>query len=156
VKEKLKKATNDGRMDLVLRTYNKTAHKLLAEWAQGQWEKKLGIRIPVQLQEGKVYWKEISVNPAPIYFSGVTAPFGHPRAFLQEFLASSTANWTGWSSSSYDQAVEHGDFQAAQEFMAEAGFVIPIYSRDTAALVNPRWKSFHINPLGQTFFRELH
>lgn len=152
---KLKTALKSGAMDLKLRTYSKTTHKLLAEWAQGQWEKKLGVRIPIEVQEGKIYWKEIGVNPPPIYFSGVTAPYGHPRAFLQEFLSSSTANWTGWSDKNYDAAVENNDAQKAEDILGEAGFIIPVYSRGTVALVKPRWKGFHINPLGQVFLRGL-
>lgn len=151
VRAKLEKAAEKG--ELVLRTYGK--HKLLAEWAQGQWQKQLGVRVPIEVQEGKVYWKEIGANPPPIYFSGVTAPYGHPRAFLQEFLSTSTANWTGWSSKAYDEAVERNDPQAAEKILEEAGFIIPIYARDTAALVKKRWRAFHINPLGQAFLREL-
>lgn len=152
---RLQKAAKEDRMDLVLRTYNKAAHKTLAEWAQGQWRKAFGVRIPIEVQEGKIYWKEITSDPPPIYFSGVTAPYGHPRALLQEFLSGSTANWTGWSSAEYDEAVARGDAQRAEEILAGAAFVIPVYVRDTAALVRSRWKRFHLNPLGQVFLRDL-
>lgn len=154
-KKLLAEAVKKGEMNLVLRTYNKPAHKLLAEWAQGQWEKKLGVRIPIEVQEGKVYWKEISTNPAPIYFSGVTAPYSHPRAYLQEFFQSSTANWTSWTSSEYDQAVDNQDFQKAENLLEESGYVIPLYSKDIAILLQKNWSGFYINPLGQTFLSEL-
>ncbi len=150
-KDRLTAAVQAGEMNLLLRVYSKPAHKLLAEWAQGQWEKKLGIRIPIEVQEGKVYWKEISVNPSPLFFGGVTAPFGHPRAFMQEFLSSGTANWTGWHSGKYDSAVESGDFADAEAILEKDGYVIPLYQRDTVALVQSGWKNFHINPLGQVF-----
>lgn len=153
--EKLKAAAKEKRMDLKLRTYAKTAHKVLAEWAQGQWEKKLGVRIPIEVQEGKVYWKEVGVNPPPIFFGGVTAPFGHPRAFLQEFLSGSSANWTGWSSAEYDRAVENGLYAEAERMLENEGFVIPLYRRDTVALVATKWKGFHVNPLGQVYLGEV-
>lgn len=152
---KLKEAVKEKRMDLKLRTYSKTAHKVLAEWAQGQWEKKLGVRIPIEVQEGKVYWKEIGVNPSPIFFGGVTAPFGHPRAFLQEFLSGSSANWTGWSSAEYDSAVAQEAFAEAEGILETDGFVIPLYRRDTVALVSTKWKGFHVNPLGQVYLSEV-
>lgn len=153
--KRLRQAAREGRMDLVLRTYNKAMHKLLAEWAQGQWLQAFGVRIPIEVQEGKIYWKEITTNPPPIYFSGVTAPYGHPRAFLQEFLATSTANWTGWTSAQYDAAVNRGAFQEAEDILAEAGYIVPVYARDTAVLIQPKWKRFHLNPLGQAFLRDL-
>jgi ABC-type oligopeptide transport system substrate-binding subunit len=148
-------AVKEKRMNLVLRTYAKAAHRSLAEWAQGQWEKKLGVRIPIEVQEGKVYWKEITVNPAPIFFGGVTAPFGHPRAFMQEFLTGSSANWTSWSSPMYDQAVALEKFEEAEGVLQNDAFIIPLYQRDTVALVSAKWKGFHINPLGQVFLADI-
>ena len=153
--EKMKAALAAGKMDLVLRVYDKSAHRLLAEWLQGQWEKKLGVRIPIEVQESKVYWKDVVRSPAPIFLSGVTAPYAHPRSFLQEFLTSSTANWTGWSSAAYDEAVTKEKFQEAEELLREGGHVIPLYERDSVALVQKKWKSFFINPLGQVFLSEL-
>ncbi len=152
---KLRVAAKEGRMDLKLRTYSKTAHKALAEWAQGQWEKNLGVRIPIEVQEGKVYWKEVGTNPSPIFFGGVTAPYGHPRAFMQEFLSGSSANWTGWASPGYDRAVAGEKFTEAERVLEKDSFVIPLYRRDTAALVATKWDGFHINPLGQVFLAEV-
>jgi len=151
----LLQAVKEKKMTLLLRTYSKTAHKVLAEWAQGQWEKKLGVRIPIEVQEGKVYWKEITVNPAPIFFGGVTAPYGHPRAFLQEFLSGSSANWTGWNSPEYDKAVSLEQNEEAEGILENDGFIIPLYQRDTVALVSSRWKNFFINPLGQVFLADV-
>lgn len=152
---KLEAAQAKGKMDLVLRVYDKSAHRLLAEWAQGQWEKKLGVRIPIEVQESKVYWRDVVRSPAPIFLSGVTAPYAHPRSFLQEFLTSSTANWLGWSSAAYDKAVDEERFQEAEDTLREGGHVIPLYSRDSVALVQKKWKHFFINPLGQVFLAEV-
>lgn len=154
-KKILQAAKKAGTMDLKLRVYEKSAHKLLAEWAQGQWEKKLGVRIPIEVQEGKVYWREIYTDPAPIFLSGVTAPYGHPRAFAQEFLSTSTANWTGWSAKEYDTAVNAEDFNKAEEILHEAGYIIPLYARGTVVLLQPQWKNFWINPLGQVFLQDV-
>lgn len=154
-KAALAKAQEEKKMDLVLRIYNKQSHKQLAEWAQGQWEKKLGVRIPIEIQEAKVYWKEISTKPAPIFLSGVTAPYNHPRAFLQEFLSGGSANWTGWGSPDYDAAVAGERYQEAEDFLQNAGFVIPLYMRDTVALVKKQWKGFWVNPLGQPFLADV-
>lgn len=154
-KEKLRLAAKEKKLGLVLRTYSKTAHKVLAEWAQGQWEKKLGVRIPIEVQEGKVYWKEVGVNPSPIFFGGVTAPYGHPRAFMQEFLSTSSANWTGWSSADYDSAVKNEAYSDAEGILESDGFVVPLYRRDTVALVAAKWKGFWVNPLGQVFLADV-
>lgn len=151
----LKAAAKDGKMDLRLRVYSKPVHKQLAEWAQGQWLKKLGVLIPIDLEEEKVYWSEVGVNPSPIFISGVTAPYNHPRAFLQEFLSTSSANWLGWKSDIYDLAVSDDKFLRAEEILLEAGYVIPLYRRGTVALVNPAWQGFEINPLGVVYFRDL-
>jgi oligopeptide transport system substrate-binding protein len=152
---KLAQAQAEGKMDLLLRVYSKSAHRLLAEWAQGQWEKKLGVRIPIEVQEAKAYWKELGSAPPPLFLSGITAPYAHPRAYLQEFLSASTANWTGWTSGDYDRAVDEGNFAGAEEILQEGGHVIPLYSRDAVGLVQKKWKRFSINPLGQVFLSEL-
>lgn len=151
----LERATKEGKMNLSLRVYQKSSHRLLAEWAQGQWEKKLGVRIPVEVKEAKVYWKELASSPPPIFLGGVTAPYAHPRALLQEFLSSSTANWTGWSSGAYDAAVADGRYQEAEEELGRAGFIIPIYYRDSVALLKKGWRNFFVNPLGQAFLSEV-
>jgi ABC-type transport system substrate-binding protein len=85
----------------------------------------------------------------------VTAPYGHPRAFLQEFLSSSSANWTGWSSADYDKAVDEERFQDAEDILQASGMFIPLYTRDTVAVVAKKWKGFHVNPLGQVFLEEV-
>lgn len=148
-------AAASGKLDLRLYTYAKTNHKLLAEWAQGQWEKKLGVRIPLAVEESKVYWKDVGLRPLPIFFGGVTAPFAHPRAFLQEFLTGGSANWTGWSSAAYDQAVAAEDYARAEGILERDAHVIPLYQRDTVALVQKKWKGFFVNPLGQAFLAEV-
>jgi ABC-type oligopeptide transport system substrate-binding subunit len=148
-------AEKAGQMDLKLRVYSKPIHKQLAEWAQGQWLKNLGVTIPIELQEEKVYWSEIGVNPAPIFLSGVTAPYNHPRAFLQEFFVGSSANWLGWKSDIYDLAVSDEKFLRAEDILLEAGHVIPLYTRGTVALVKLGWQGFNINPLGVVYFQNL-
>ncbi|MCO5143816.1 MAG: peptide ABC transporter substrate-binding protein [Oligoflexia bacterium] len=154
-KKILKEAAKKEKMDLKLRTYAKPAHKLLAEWAQGQWEKNLGIRIPIEVVEEKVYWKEIYAKPGAIFFGGVTAPYGHPRAYYQEFFKNSSANWTGWTSASYDEAVYKENFQTAEDILLSDGYIIPLYSKDIVVLVSKKWKSFFINPLGQFFIEGM-
>ena len=154
-RRKLQSAVKANKFDLELYVYNKSNHKLLAEWAQGQWEKRLGVRIPIKVEEGKVYWSEMNLKPLPIFFGGVTAPFGHARAFLQEFLTGSSANWTGWASPAFDTAVASEEFAKAEQVLERAAHVIPLYRRDTVALVQARWKNFFINPLGQAFLAEV-
>jgi oligopeptide transport system substrate-binding protein len=154
-KATLMKAVTEGRMNLTLTVYNKEAHKKLAEWAQGQWEKKLGVRIPIQIKDAKVYWKEIPNAAAPIFLGGVTAPYDHPRAYLQEFITSSSANWTGWTSAVYDRAVTEERFQDAEDALEAGAFVVPLYTRDAVALVKKQWKGFFINPLGQPFLADV-
>lgn len=151
----LQKAEQEKRMDILFRVYNKPAHKLLAEWVQGQWLKAFDVKIPVEVQEAKVYWKEILSNPAPIFLSGLTAPFFHPRAFLQEFLSTSTANWTGWKNAEYDAFVAADQTKKAEELLLRDSFIVPVYSRGSAALVQKGWRGFWINPLGQVFLKDL-
>ncbi len=155
-KELLSKAVTDNHMDLRLVVYNKQSNKNLAEWAQGQWLKKLGVTIPIEIQEAKVYWSQMSPNAPAIFLSGVTAPYNHPRAFLQEFFSDSSANWTSWKSSEYDSLVAQEKFQKAEELLQKEGYVMPLYSRDTVALVQKTWKGFWINPLGQVFLKNVH
>ncbi|RYZ98460.1 MAG: hypothetical protein EOP11_20670, partial [Proteobacteria bacterium] len=154
-KEILRRAVAEGKMDLVFRVYNKASHRLLAEWAQGQWEKTLNVRIPIEVQEAKIYWKELSSAPPPLFLSGITAPYAHPRAYLQEFLSDSTANWAGWNSAAYDKAVEEEKYEEAEGLLAEGGQVIPLYTRDATGLLQKRWKDFTVNPLGQVFLGRL-
>jgi len=144
-----------AKANLVLRVYQKGVNRLLAEWAQGQWEKKLGVRIPIEAQEGKVYWKEITREAAPIFLSGVTAPYAHPKAFLQEFLSSSTANWTEWRSVAYDEAVKSKEFAKAEVILQKSGVVIPLFHRNSALNLSDRAKGVWMNPLGQLILPSL-
>jgi ABC-type oligopeptide transport system substrate-binding subunit len=152
---RLQALARKGALRLKLYTYAKTSHKLLAEWLQGQWEKRIGVRIPLVVEESKVYWSDVNENPLPIFFGGVTAPYGHPRAFLQEFLTGASANWTSWGSAEYDAAVAGGEYAKAERVLERDGYVIPLYQRDTVALVKAKWKGFWINPLGEAFLAEV-
>lgn len=155
VQELLLTAVKDGRMDLRLRVYSKPIHKQLAEWAQGQWQKYLGINIPVEVVEEKVYWNEIATNTPPIFLSGVTAPFNHPRAFLQEFFKGSSANWLGWGSETYDLAVDDQKYVRAEDILLDSAQVIPLYTRGNVALLAKQWQGFLINPLGVVYLADV-
>lgn len=139
--------------DLRLRIYNKGTYKLLAEWLQSQWQQRLGVKIPVDVAEEKVYWKEIPVQPAAIFLSGITAPFPHALAFLQEFASNSSANWTAFRSPAFDALLTQRKFRAAEELLMQEAFVIPLYERGQALLIAPRWQGkVWLNPLGQLAF----
>lgn len=148
VREQIKKnrSTSDERP--VLRVYNKTAHRLLAEWAQHEWYSKLGLQVEIEVVDEKQYWAEIGKKTPAIFLSGVTAPYVHARAFLAEFRSDSTANWTNWQSKKYDALVRAGKIARAERVLLDAGHVIPLYRRGTAVLLKSKWQGFWINPMG--------
>ena len=74
---------------------------------------------------------------------------------MQEFLSDSSANWTSWRSVDYDRFVAEEKIAKAEELLRKQGFVIPLYARDTIALVKKQWKGFSINPLGQIFLKNV-
>jgi ABC-type oligopeptide transport system substrate-binding subunit len=136
--------------DLKLYIYNKSSHKQLAEWAQEKWQKKLGIKVPIEVREEKVYWSELPKKSAPMFLNGITAPYPHPRAFLQDFLSDSSANWTGFRSKKFDLLVAQGKFVDAEKVLLDSGWVIPLYERGQVILANAKWRGkIWVNPLGR-------
>ena len=59
-------------------------------------------------------------------------------------------------SGEYDAAVASEKFGAAEEILERDGWVIPLYRRDTVALVREKWRGFYINPLGQVYLADVY
>lgn len=86
-------------------------NKLVAESVQAQWKKNLGLTVELANKEWKVFLKELSTDPPPIYRLGWGADFPDPDNFMNLFTTTSANNHTNWGDPRYDALIA----EAAQE-----------------------------------------
>lgn len=162
-----RKNWSGGKKRIELHYYSKDIHNPLMELLQEQWRKNLGVEVSLIRTEGKTYWNLLHKTPPAIFLSGTTAAFAHPFSFYSEFLSESAANWGHYSSKAYDDAtlkvakLAHGPALKAEAARAERQIlekdcaVIPLYFRQTAALVSSKWQGFHINPMTFVYLKTV-
>ena len=103
---------NPARLAPVRVVYNTDqTHRLVAETVQAQWQQHLGVRVELENREWKVFLKELTVSPPPVFRLGWGADFPDPDNFMNLFTSYSANNHTGWGNARYDALVE----QAARE-----------------------------------------
>ena len=81
-------------------------HKLVAERVQALWREHLGVRVELENREWKVFLKELSTDPPPVFRLGWGADFPDPDNFMNLFTSYSENNHTGWANPRYDELVE--------------------------------------------------
>lgn len=138
-----------------LEYYTKEIHIPLVQWIQGQWEKKLGIKVELIASESKVYWNKLSDRSSvpQIFLSGITASYSHPFAFLSEFQTDSIANWGRFSSKDYDRWIQMNDknlwTRAEKLLLDEECAVVQLYQRATTNLISKKYSGFNMNALAR-------
>lgn len=165
--EAARKLWGSSKKKIELRYYSKDVHNPLMELVQEHWRKHLGVQTNLIRTEGKTYWSQLHKNPPAMFLSGTTAAFAHPYSFYSEFLSDSAANWGHYSSKTYDDAtlkiakLAPGPALKAEATRAERQIlerdcaVIPLYFRQTAALVSSKWAGFQINPMTYVYLKAV-
>lgn len=144
-----------------LHYYAKGVHDLLMQWVQGQLKRNLGADVKLVRQEGKTYWAQLQHSPPDVFLSGTTAAYAHPYSFVSEMLSKSPANWGHFESQEYDRLAEKVALSAASAHVADKLLVerecaiVPLYFRQTVALVSRKWDGFFINPMTYVYLKEV-
>ncbi len=157
---------NPARLAPVRVVYNtEQTHRLVAETVQAQWQQHLGVRVELENREWKVFLKELTVSPPPVYRLGWGADFPDPDNFMNLFTSYSATNHTGWGNARYDALVEQAArepdvgrrqalYDEAQRILCEQDVPIaPLFVSAINLAVAERVKGFEPNPM-DIFFLE--
>jgi oligopeptide transport system substrate-binding protein len=142
-------------------------HKLVAEKVQALWREHLGVRVELENREWKVFLKELSSNPPPVFRLGWGADFPDPDNFMSLFTAESDNNHTGWANPRYDELVERAAREAdpterqrlydqAQQILCEQDVpIVPLFVTASNFAVARRIQGFVTTPMDLYFFDEV-
>jgi len=154
-----------GPLDL---TFNYDAtNKRLAEWAQGQWKKNLGLEVTLVNEEWKSFLNHLHRQPPGLYRMGWGADYPDPDNFLNLFTSYSGNNHTKGKNAAYDKLITEGArtsdpklrkaiYDQAQRFLLEDDVaIIPLFVSTSHYLVSPRVAPLKINALDILYFKTV-
>ncbi|NIA21826.1 MAG: peptide ABC transporter substrate-binding protein [Anaerolineaceae bacterium] len=143
------------------------SHKNMAELAQEQWKRELGINVKLTNLEWKVYLQKVTNLDYQIARAGWIGDYLDPNTFLDMFVTDGGNNNTGWSNAEYDRLIKEaagqGDtarqaeiFRRAETILVEQELpILPVYVYKTSSLIRPWVKGFHPNPINRIMFNDL-
>lgn len=131
----------------------------VAEWAQEEWQKNLGIHVDIVNEEWKSYLNRLNNNPPEMFRMGWGADYPDPDNFMNQFTSYSDNNYTHYKSPAYDALVKEAaslaDMNARLKIYArlqkmlleDVVALVPIFTDTRTYLVNPALAPLPINPL---------
>jgi len=137
----------------------------VAEWAQEEWKKNLGIEVELVNEEWKSYINRLDNNPPPLWRMGWGADYPDPDNFLNLFTSYSANNHTMWKSSEYDDLIKRASvitekserkklYIEAQKLLLERETaIIPLFSYSRHYLTKRRIEPLPINPFEKVVFK---
>ena len=147
---------------MVLLYNTSEGHKKIAEWAQEQWRKYLGIEIALVNQEWKTFL-DTRQNSHDFDFcrAGWVGDYLDPNTFLDMFLESSGLNDGLYNNPKFDELVRKAATmpagktrmdvlrQAEEILVTQDQHVIPLYHYVNIDLIDlSKWDGWYPNPLG--------
>lgn len=142
-------------------------HKLVAEKVQALWREHLGVRVELVNREWKVFLKELSTDPPPVFRLGWGADFPDPDNFMNLFTSYSDNNHTGWANAQYDELIERaareadperrqGLYDQAQRILCEQDVpIVPLFVTASNFALAGRVRGFVPSPMDLYFFDEV-
>jgi len=143
------------------------ANKKIAEWAQAQWKKNLGVDVQLSTMEWKSYLAELNNNPPPIFRLGWGADYPDPDNFLNLFTSYSGNNHTGWHDDEYDRLIKEGSsesdsvkrqqiYDRAQTILLEEqAVIIPLFVPRQNILVRSSFRPYPLLPLDFVYLKRV-
>ncbi len=136
-----------------LQVLNDNRQPKMAEAAQAMWERELGIKVTIEMNEQKVWLQNQQSMTHQVAFLGWTADYPDPYTFLLLAQTGNGNNWTGWSNPGYDrlldQAANTADpvarfepLQRAEALLLEEAPVAPLVNRTRTYLIHPAVKNW--------------
>ena len=159
----------EGLPTLQLIITNTKENKDKAQILQALWKENLGVNVDIVTFESKVYWDEHAAGNFDIAFDGWTGDYPDPNTNLSIFNKSRMEKECRWRS---EEALRYNDlleeaatladnnkrmelFVEMQQVLMDEMPVMPIYFRNTMALVKPYVKGFTCDNSGHPLFRAV-
>lgn len=142
-------------------------NKKIAEWAQAQWKKHLGITVKLDNQEWKSYLSLLKTDPPGLYRLGWGADYPDPDNFMNLFTSFSGNNHSEWISQEFDQLISQGaterDPQKRQDIynkaqkllLEEETIIIPLFVTTQNILVKPYLKPYPVIPMDFVYYKKV-
>ncbi|MBI4412708.1 MAG: peptide ABC transporter substrate-binding protein [Deltaproteobacteria bacterium] len=142
-------------------------NKKIAEWAQGQWKKNLGIDVRLDNQEWKSYLSLLRNDPPGLFRLGWGADYPDPDNFMNLFTSASGNNHTQWKNSEFDRLIgeaatqsdgvkRKGLYDEAQKILLERKTVIlPLFAATQNILVREKLRPFPIIPMDFVYYKRV-
>jgi len=152
---------------LELSYYTNATVKKMVEAMQQMWEKNLGIKVKIKVQDWAIYYADIQALNYDVGAMGWGGDYLHPMTFLQLFTSNSTNNLVGYKNPEYDdliaKTIVETDPAKAVELMhrAEDIFVrdqpvISLYSRSNTIMMAPHVKNWALTALANLYFKDAY
>lgn len=134
-------------------------NRQIAEIAQYQWRKNLGVSVALKNSDWKTYLKQLDTDPPQIYRLQWYVDYPDPDSFMSMFLAQSGNNHTRWKNAQYDAWVTQAAgtldrqkraqlYQKAQKMLLQDEAVImPLYAIPKSYLLKPKVHGFGLDAL---------
>jgi oligopeptide transport system substrate-binding protein len=130
------------------------SHRAVAEAVQEMWRRELGLEVRLVNQEWKTIQATRGTGDFQLLRSVWNPDYLDPFSFLNIWTSSSQNNFTGWSSSDYDQvlfrAARTADTAARNKLLQQAEAIllddapfVPIYHYTHVFLIQPSVKGWH-------------
>lgn len=159
----------EGLPTLQLIITNTKENKDKAQILQAVWKENLGVNVEIVTFESKVYWDEHGAGNFDIAFDGWTGDYPDPNTNLSIFNKSRMEKECRWRSEEalrYDSLLEEAatltDNNARMELFVEMEQILmdempvmPVYFRNTMALVKPYVQGFTCDNSGHPLFRAV-
>ena len=159
----------EGLPTLQLIITNTKENKDKAQILQALWKENLGVNVEIMTFESKVYWDEHAAGNFDIAFDGWTGDYPDPNTNLRIFNKSRMEKECRWRS---EEALRYNDlleeaatladnnkrmelFVEMEQILMDEMPVMPVYFRNTMALVKPYVKGFTCDNSGHPLFRAV-
>lgn len=157
-----------GPLPKITLAFNSDArNKKIAEWAQAQWKKHLGIEVELENKEWKSYLSELKNDAPQIYRLGWGADYPDPDNFMNLFTSYSGNNHTAWNNEKFDQLIQLASqeghlekraelYKESQKLLLEKETVIvPLFNAQQNRLIHPRLKNYFLLPVDFVYFKKV-
>lgn len=148
---------------------NTKENKDKAQILQALWKENLGVSVDIVTFESKVYWDEHAAGNFDIAFDGWTGDYLDPNTNLSIFNKNRMEKECRWRS---EEALRYNDlleeaatladnnarmelFVEMEQILMDEMPVMPLYFRNTMALVKPHVKGFTCDNSGHPLFRAV-
>jgi oligopeptide transport system substrate-binding protein len=138
-----------------------------AEILQYQWQKALGLSLPLRQQDWKVYLRGLQQEAPPLFLLTWYVDYPDPDSDLNLFTSQNGNNYTQWKNKTYDALIEKALHlpngpqrwatytQAQRLFLEQEAAVCPLFQVKKLWLTHPRVKGLTFNSLNQLFLDDV-